>query len=113
MASLDDAPKLCKGSFAVLLSDVSDLINGLGSSVSTLFNGLATEERDGMCCAFGTLLVDLADGALKISPELNGNNLAVATSFPLILPKEFAIIMPSSFVEVVIRFRSRLEKAFW
>jgi hypothetical protein len=33
MASLDDAPKLCKGSFAVLLSDVSDLTIGLGSNV--------------------------------------------------------------------------------
>jgi hypothetical protein len=40
MASLDDAPKLCKGSFAVLLSDVSDLINGLGSSVSAMFKVL-------------------------------------------------------------------------
>jgi hypothetical protein len=112
MASLDDAPKLCKGSFAVLLFDVSDLINGLGSSVSAMFNGLPKEERDGICSAFGTLLVDLADCVCNISPERNGDNLAVATSFPPILPKEFAIMMPSSFVQVVIRFRSRLEKAF-
>jgi hypothetical protein len=73
MASLDDAPKLCKGSFAVLLSDVSDLINGLGSSVSAMFNGLAKEERDGLCSAFGTLLVDLADCVCNISPERNGD----------------------------------------
>jgi hypothetical protein len=38
---LDDAPKLCKGSFAVLLSDVSELIIGLGSNVTAIFNGLA------------------------------------------------------------------------
>jgi hypothetical protein len=112
MASLDDAPKFCKGSFAVLLSDVSNLINGLGSSVSAMFNGLAKEERDGTCSAFGTLLVDLVDCVCNISPERNGDNLAVATSFPPILPKEFAIMLSSNFVQVVIRFRSRLEKAF-
>jgi hypothetical protein len=27
-----------------------------------MFNGLPKEERDGICSAFGTLLVDLADG---------------------------------------------------
>jgi hypothetical protein len=107
-----DVPKLCKGSFAVLLSDVSDLINGLGSSVSVMFIGLAIEECDGICCAFGTLLVDLADGVCNISSERNGDILAAATSFPPILPKEFAMMMPSSFVQVVIRFRSRFEKAF-
>jgi hypothetical protein len=48
--------------------------------------------------AFGTLLVDLADDVCNISPERNGDNLAAATSFPPILPKEFAIMMPSSFV---------------
>jgi hypothetical protein len=100
MACLDDAPKLCKGSFALLLSDVSDLINGLGSNVSAMSNGLAKEERDGICCAFGTLLVDLADGVCDISSECNGDNLAVATSLPPILPKEFAIMMPSSFVQL-------------
>jgi hypothetical protein len=77
MACLDDAPKLCKGSFAVLLSDVSDLINGLGSSVSAMFNCLAKEERDGICCAYGTLLVDLADGVCNVSSEHNSDNLAV------------------------------------
>jgi hypothetical protein len=82
MACLDDAPKLCKGSFALLLSDVSDLINGLGSSVSAMFNGLAKEQRDGICCAFGILLVDLANGVCNISPERNGDNLAVAPPFP-------------------------------
>jgi hypothetical protein len=112
MACLDDAPKLCKGSFAVLLPDVSDLINGLGCSVSAMFNGLPKEESDGICCAYGTLLVDLADCVCNVSSEHNSDNLAVATSFPPILPKEFAIMMPSSFVQVVIRFRSRLEKAF-
>jgi hypothetical protein len=105
-------PKLCKGFFAVLLSDVSDLINGIGSIVSAMFNGLAKEECDGICSAFGTLLVDLADGVCNISPERNGDNLAVATSFPPILPKELAIMIPSSLVQVVIRFRSRLEKTF-
>jgi hypothetical protein len=47
-----------------------------------------------------------------MSPERNGDNLAVATSFPPILPKEFGIMMPPSFAQVVIRFRSRVEKAF-
>jgi hypothetical protein len=32
--------------------------------------------------------------------------------FPPVLPKELASMMPSSFVQVVIRFRSRLEKVF-
>jgi hypothetical protein len=59
-----------------------------------MLNGLAKEERDGICSAFGTLLVDLADGLCNISPERNGDNLAVATSFPPILPKEFAIMIP-------------------
>jgi hypothetical protein len=72
----------------------------------------STEERDGICSAFGTLLVDLAGCVCNISPERNGDNLAVATSFAPILPTEFAIMMPSSFVQVVIRFRSRLQKAF-
>jgi hypothetical protein len=107
MASLDDAPKLCKGSIAVLLSDVSELIIGLGSNVTAMFNGLAKEERDGIYSAFGTLLNDLADGVSNISPERNGDNLAVATSFPPI-----AIMMPSSFVQVVIHFSSGLEKTF-
>jgi hypothetical protein len=61
---------------------------------------------------FGTLLLDLADGVCIVSSERNSDNLAVATSLPPILPKEFAIMMPSSFVQVVIRFRSRLKKAF-
>jgi hypothetical protein len=54
------APKFCKGSFAALLSGVSDLINGVESSVSAMINGLAKEERDGVCSDFGTLMVDLA-----------------------------------------------------
>jgi hypothetical protein len=58
------------------------------------------------------LLIDLADGVCNISPERDGDNRDVATSLPPILPKEFASMMPSSFVEVVIRFRSRLEKVF-
>jgi hypothetical protein len=40
--------KLCERSLAELWSDVSDLINGLGSSVSAMFNGLSKEERDGI-----------------------------------------------------------------
>jgi hypothetical protein len=112
MASLDGEPKLCKGSFAVLLSDVSNLINGLGPGVSVMFNGLPKEERDGKCSGFGILLVDLADDVCNISPERDGDNRDVATSLPPILPKEFASMLPSSFVEVVIRFCSRLEKGF-
>jgi hypothetical protein len=102
---LREPDNLSRGSFAVLLSDVSDLINGLGSSVSAMFNGLAIEKRDGICSAFGTLLVDLADGVFNLSPERHGDNLAVASSFPPILSKEFAIMMSSCFVQVVIRFR--------
>jgi hypothetical protein len=74
-----------QGIFAVLLPDVSDLITGLGSSVSAMFNGLAKEKRekrDGTCSAFGILLVDLASGVCNISPERDGDNRAVATSFP-------------------------------
>jgi hypothetical protein len=51
-----------------------------------------------------------SNGVCNISPERNGGNLAVATSFPPILPIEFAIMMPSIFVQVVIRFRSRFDK---
>jgi hypothetical protein len=61
----------------------------------TMFDGLAKEERGGKCSAFGTLLVNLADGVCNISPERDGKNLAVV---PPILPKEFAIMMRSSFV---------------
>jgi hypothetical protein len=69
-------------SFAVSLSDVSNLINGLGSGVSVMFNGLPKEERDGICSAFGTVLVDLADGVCNISPERDGDNRDEATSLP-------------------------------
>jgi hypothetical protein len=41
--------KLCKGSSFAVLSDVSDLINGPGSIVSVMFNGLAKEKRDVFC----------------------------------------------------------------
>jgi hypothetical protein len=89
------------------------MINGLGSSVSATFNGLAKEMRDGICSAFATLLVDLVDGVCNISSENDGDNRAVPGSFPRILPEEFATTMPSSFAqEVINRFRSRLEKAF-
>jgi hypothetical protein len=82
MASLDDEPKLCKGCFAALLSDVSNLINGLGPGVSVMFNCLPKEERDGICSGFGTLLVYLADGVCNISPERDGDNRDVATFLP-------------------------------
>jgi hypothetical protein len=77
-----------------------------------MFNGLTKEKSDGICSAFGTLLVDLADGVSNISPERDGDNRAVAFSFPPILPKGIASMMLSSFVPVVIRFRSRLETTF-
>jgi hypothetical protein len=52
-----------QGIFAVLLPDVSDLINGRGSTctvrVSVMFDGLAKEKRGGICFAFGMLLVDV------------------------------------------------------
>jgi hypothetical protein len=86
------------------------VINGLGSSVSAMCNGLLEDERDRICSVFGTLLVDLADGVSRISPERDGDIAAAATSFPPVLPKELSSMMPSSFVQVVIRFRSRLEK---
>jgi hypothetical protein len=107
MSSLDDAPNLCKGTFAVLLSDVSDLINGLGCNVSAIFSGLAKEERDGICFAFGTFLVDLVDGVCNISPTQRRQSTS-SNLLPPIIPKEFAIMMPSNFVQVVICFRSRL-----
>jgi hypothetical protein len=89
--------------FAVFLPDVSDLINGFGSSVSVMFNGLAKEKRDGVCSVFGILLVDLVDGVCNIISERDGDNRAVVTSFPLNLPKEFASMMTSSCVQLVIR----------
>jgi hypothetical protein len=75
-------PNFARKSFTVLLSDVSILINGLGSSLSVMFYGLAKEERDGICSAYGTLPVDLADGVCNISHQRDGDNRAVATSFP-------------------------------
>jgi hypothetical protein len=75
MASLDDD---CKGSFAVLLSDVSNLINGLGPGVSVMFNGLPKEERDGICSGFGTLLVDQSDNATRGS-HCNHNSPSCAS----------------------------------
>jgi hypothetical protein len=54
--------------------------------------------------AFGTLLVDLADGVFNVSPERNGDNLAVASSFPPILSKEFAIMMSLCFVQIFHSF---------
>lgn len=44
-AGLRDASELCKEAFSVLLSDVPNLVNGLGSSVFAMFKGLAEYER--------------------------------------------------------------------
>lgn len=65
-----------------------------------------------MYCVFGTLLVDLGDGVSQISSECDSDNESEVPAVPSDLPKELASIMPSSFVEVAIRFRSRLEKVF-
>jgi hypothetical protein len=92
------------------MSNVSDLIKGLGSRVSAMFNGFSEEVRDGICSAFGTLLVDLTDGVCNISPQRRQSSSS-NIFFPPILPKEFAIMIPSGFVQIVIRFRFRLEKA--
>jgi hypothetical protein len=81
--------------------------------VSAMFSGLAKEERDGVSSAFGSMLVDPADGVWNISPERNGGNVAVVTSFPPILPKEFAIMMPSKLsLKLSFRFGFLLEKPF-
>jgi hypothetical protein len=80
MASLDNAPKLCKGSFAVLLSD------GYRPWIQC-FRYVGSMVRDGTCSAYATLLVDLADGVSNMSPERDGDNRAVVTSFPPILLK--------------------------
>lgn len=73
---------------------------------------LVEDERNLVCSAFGTFLVDLADGVSPIFSERNSDNKAVATSFPSVLSKEFTSMVPSSFVQVVIGFRFRLKKIF-
>jgi hypothetical protein len=80
--------KLTRDLLLYCLSVLSDLANvGLGFNVSAVSNGLAKEECDGLCSAFDTLLVDLTDVACNIPPERDGDNRAVATSFPPIIPR--------------------------
>ena len=57
-------------------------------------------------------MVGVANGVMLIDPERDGDNLPTNKSLPPMLPKEFSSMMPSSFVAVVIRFCSRLEKNF-
>ena len=79
---------------------------------ATLFDSLEESERDQLCLSFGTFVVGIANGVNTIDPERDENNHSANISLPPMLPKEFATMMPSCFVDVVVRFRSRLEKVF-
>lgn len=71
----------------MLLSNASDLINGLGFSVVAMLNGFAEDERDRIFSSFGILLVDFADCVSNIPVEHDGDDLAVETVLPRCYPR--------------------------
>jgi hypothetical protein len=112
MAAWDDTQGCREGEFAVLSSDVLLFIRGLGSAEAALFGALPQSERNTVVSYFAAFVVRCADGVHKIDPERDEASNAAGVSLPPILPKDFAILMPSSFIDVVIRFRSRLLRKF-
>lgn len=107
----DSTSGFLSGSFAVSTANVKLVFTGLGSSEALAFAELPVVDRDGLCFAFGRFVVGLAAGVHDIEPERDNNNDPM-TSLPPCDPLAFAKMLPSSFVAVVIRFRTRLEKKF-
>ena len=107
----DPANGYLSGSFAVSTANVRLVFTGLGSSEALAFDALPAGDSEGLCSAFGKFVVDLAVGVQDIEPERDYDNNPI-TSLPPCDPLAFAKMLPASFVNVVIRFRSRLEKHF-
>lgn len=105
-----DEASVCDGSFVIRSTDLTTFMRGLGSTEWALFDSLEESKRDQICSEFSSFVVGVANAVTLIDPERDADNLAANQSLPPMLPKEFASMMPSSFVAVVIRFRSHLEK---
>lgn len=107
----DSSVSCRKGPFMIAKDVVVQFFRGCGSFVATSFDSLPAAEKNTVVCSVGNLVVCLAAGIDEIEPERDSNN-APAASLPPCLPREYATMLPSVFVDLVIRFRSRLEKHF-
>lgn len=97
---------------AILSCDVLLFIWKLVCTEAALFGALSQSERDTVVSYFDAFGVRGAGGVHTIDPERDVASNAASVSLPPMLPKNFAILFRSSFIDVFIRFRSRLLKKF-
>lgn len=99
------------GEFVVSNTHVSQFIRGQGSFASLEFQELSAADRHALVDSVGKLVVDLLQGIHSIEPERDGSNQPLS-SLPPCLPNVFAKMRPLEFVDIVVKFRPRLQKLF-
>lgn len=92
-------------------ANVRVVFTGLDSSGALAFDAFLDGDSEGLFSAFGKFVVDLAVGVQDIEPERAYDNNPI-TSLPPCDALAFAMIIPASIFNVVICFRSHLEKYF-
>lgn len=103
---------VARGAFVVVSYGVLRFMRGTGFAEAALLDCLARSERDHLHSCFGSFLIRCTAIIHKIDPEGDKDDNAAGVFLPPVLPKNFATMMPSSFVDIVSRFRSWLEKNF-